>query len=221
MPRTDYTAQLEALRNDVVAMGELVLDRYDMAIEAVEREDPTMAATVVEGDREVNTRYLALERDCIDLFALQQPVAGDLRFVVASFKIVTDLERVGDLATNLAADPTRPGAERYPGVDVLDVAESARDMVADALGAYATEDAAACWEIAERDDCLDARCEEAGRAVVDALLEAEVGADADAVRADASRLLVFVRDVERVGDHAVNIAARTLYMVDHDDSLLF
>lgn len=221
MPRTDYTTQLEALRNDVVAMGELVLDRYDMAIEAIGAEDPALADTVVEGDREVNTRYLSLERDCIDLFALQQPVAGDLRFVVASFKVVTDLERVGDLATNLAANPTRPGLERYPDVDVLDVAETARDMVADALAAYATDDAAACWSIAERDEGLDARCEAAGRAVVDSLLEAEAGADADAVRADASRLLVFVRDVERVGDHAVNIAARTLYMVEHDDSLLF
>jgi hypothetical protein len=113
MPRTEYTEQLAALRRDVVAMGELVLERYEEALEAREGRDAALAERVIEGDREVNERYLAVERACIDLFALEQPVAGDLRLVASSFKIATDLERVGDLATNLAADAEAPPGESF------------------------------------------------------------------------------------------------------------
>jgi phosphate transport system protein len=221
MPRAEYREQLETLRNDVVEMGELVLDRYDMALAARSQGDPDLAATVREGDREINEQYLALERDCIDLFALQQPVATDLRFVASSFKIVTDLERIGDLATNLAAAPDTGAPERFATVDVDGIATDARDMVADSLAAYATDDAAACWEIAERDDVLDGACEAAAEGVVTHLVRAQPTDDVDALLAAASDLLVTIRDLERVGDHAVNIAARTLYMIDHDDSLLF
>jgi phosphate transport system protein len=219
MARTEYTAQLDALRSDVVDMGELVLDRYEAALEASDRADGDLAETVVEGDREINERYLALERDCIDLFALQQPVASDLRFVASSFKILTDLERVGDLATNVATRPA-PTEAQFDDVDVLGIARDARSMVADALAAYATDDVAACWEIAERDEDLDRACEVAGETVMAELVRADPGTGARLPGA-ASRLLLLLRNVERVGDHAVNIAARTLYMVDHDDSLLF
>jgi phosphate transport system protein len=219
MARTEYTAQLDALRSDVVEMGKLVLDRYDAAIEACERGDGDLGETVVEGDREVNERYLAHERDCIDLFALQQPVASDLRFVASSFKILTDLERVGDLATNVAARPA-PTEAQFADVDVPAIARDARSMVADALAAYASDDVAACWEIAERDEELDRACEGAGETVMAELVRADPMTGARLPGA-ASRLLLLLRDVERVGDHAVNIAARTLYMVEHDDSLLF
>jgi phosphate transport system protein len=219
MPRTEYRAQLEVLRTDVVAMGEAVLDQYDRALEACERGDAELAESVIESDREINERYLALERECIDLFALQQPVASDLRFVASSFKIVTDLERIADLATNIAHRPLPP-TDAVGDVDVRGVAEEARAMVADALAAYATDDVAACWRIAERDTDLDRACENASETVVGALLSADPAGEAS-LQTTASRLLVLLRDVERVGDHAVNVAARTLYMAEHDDSLLF
>ncbi len=221
MPRAEYREQLETLRNDVVAMGEIVLDRYDMALAARHQGDPDLAVKVREGDREINEQYLALERDCIDLFALQQPVATDLRFVASSFKIVTDLERIGDLATNLAADPAAPSYEHFPTVDIDGIAADARIMVADALAAYATDDTQACWEIAERDDVLDGACEAAAEGVVTELVRARPSDGVEDLLGAASRLLVTIRDLERVGDHAENIAARTLYMIDHDDSLLF
>jgi phosphate transport system protein len=221
MPRTEYTEQLAALRRDVVAMGELVLERYEEALEAREGRDAALAERVIEGDREVNERYLAVERDCIDLFALEQPVAGDLRLVASSFKIATDLERVGDLATNLAADAEAPPGESFPSADVGALASEAGDMLADALDAYATDDEAACWAVAERDDDLDAACEAAGEAVVTELIRAGPAVEAEPLLEATKRRLLSIRDVERVGDHAVNVAARTLYMTDHDDSLLF
>ncbi|UHH14634.1 hypothetical protein LT972_06440 [Halobacterium litoreum] len=103
MPREEYQAELDDLRASVVEMGDLVCDRLDDALAAYEANDEAVARGVVDGDDAVNDRYLELEGDCVDLLALQQPVASDLRFVAASFKISTDLERVGDHAVNVAA----------------------------------------------------------------------------------------------------------------------
>ena len=84
-------------------MGELVRSRLDRALRAVYDRDEALACTLINSDREVNDRYLDLESECISLLALQQPVADDLRIVAASFKILTDLERIGDHAVNIAA----------------------------------------------------------------------------------------------------------------------
>ena len=236
MPRENYQDRLDQLRDDVVAMGELVGERYDAAIEAAATGDDELAREVVEGDHEVNETYLALEDDCTELLALQQPVAGDLRLVTASFKVITDLERVADLATNLAGYGGPDGGV-HPAVKFSGLGETAGEMVADAVAAYEAGDADACREIAARDDEFDERCRRASESVVRELLEAdrarneaaaEGGADAD-VDAEAleasldevSRALLAVRDLERVADHAVNVAARTLYMVENDDELIY
>ncbi|MCJ0619373.1 phosphate transport system regulatory protein PhoU, partial [Haloarcula hispanica] len=101
MPRDSYQEGLNSLREDVLYMSEIVLERLRLGLDALEQKDEEMAREVIEGDHEINQLYLDLEQDCIDLLALQQPVASDLRFIAASFKIITDLERIGDLATNL------------------------------------------------------------------------------------------------------------------------
>ena len=232
MPRKNYQRRLEELRADVVAMGDLVLDRYDAALEAAETGDDDLAREVIEGDHEINERYLGLEEECTELLALQQPVATDLRLVTASFKVITDLERVGDLATNVA-DYGGDDGGLHPAVDFRGLGESAGDMVADAIDAYEAGDPDACRAVATRDDDLDERCRLASEAVVRDLLEADrerveadrtVETDADELAValdDVSRALLAVRDVERVGDHAVNIAARALYMVENDDELIY
>ena len=183
MPRESYQERLEELREDVLYMSEVVLERFRLGLDALEQKDEGLAWEVIEGDDEINRMYLELEQDCVDLLALQQPVAGDLRFIAASFKIITDLERVADLATN--------------------------------LGEY-TLDA----------DEIDRLCAEASEAVVRDLIEREVGetADEDTIEQlmnDVSRLLLTIRDLERVGDHAVNVSARTLYMVENDADLIY
>jgi phosphate transport system protein len=223
MPRQNYQSQLEELRADILYMSELVLDRLQDALVALEAKDDAQAQSVIEGDQEVNQRYLELEQDCIDLIALQQPVASDLRFIAASFKIITDLERVGDLAVNLAEYTQNAGRDVFPEVDIQVIGDLTVEMIEDAMRAYATEDTGTCRGIAARDDDLDDLCQDASEMVVRDLIETELedGANVETLMSDVSRLLLTIRDLERVGDHAVNIAARTLYMVENDDELIY
>ena len=215
-------------------MGELVLRRVDDALHALDSADAGLAATVIDGDDEINDLSLDLESTCIDILALQQPVAGDLRFVAASFKILTDLERIGDLATNLAGYARDADTRYLPDLDLTHVGRLARDLVADAIEAYATDDAGACREIAARDDEIDALCHAAGEQVVRDLIQRRAGGgpggaddggatpwDVEAVLDDVSRVLLAVRDLERIADHGVNVAARTLYAVDSDPELIY
>ena len=226
MARKEYQKRLDELREDVLYMGEVVQERMRMGLTALESKDETLADEVITRDAEINELYLALERECTDLIALQQPVAGDLRFIAASFKIITDLERVGDLATNLGENTKQAERDVYPDVDVQGIGAFALEMVEDAMEAYAAEDTDACYEIDERDDELDAMCERASGFVVRDLIETELtedttDAEIERLLADVSRLLLTIRDLERVGDHAVNVAARTLYMVENDDALIY
>ncbi|MFC5277375.1 phosphate signaling complex protein PhoU [Halorubrum rubrum] len=224
MPRDRYRSALDDLRDAVVGLGEDVVVQLETGLAALESGDPELARAVIDGDDAINEAYLAVESDCIDLFALQQPVAGDLRFVAASFKILTDLERIGDLATNLGRYALAESSESSPEVDVVAIGREARDAVEDALTAYRTRDVELCREIHARDDRIDALCQRASERVVRDLVERETGNDAWAVERlldDVSRLLLTVRDVERVADHAVNVAARTLYVVEHDSELLY
>jgi phosphate transport system protein len=226
MPRQGYQDQLDDLRDDVLYMSEIVLERLRMGLDALERKDEAQAREVIERDEEVNELYLELEQDCIDLLALQQPVAGDLRFVAASFKIITDLERIGDLATNLADYSLDAERDVFPEVDVQSIGDATLAMLEDAMDAFDAEDTEACLEIADRDDDVDRQCREASEAVVRDLMERNIGSGAESgeteqLMNDVSRLLLTVRDLERIGDHATNIAARTLYMSEGDDQLIY
>ncbi|QLG27682.1 phosphate signaling complex protein PhoU [Halorarum halophilum] len=224
MPRKQYQERLAELREDVLYMSELVAERLRMGMDALEQKDEELARTVIEKDSEVNQIYLELEQDCVDLLALQQPVAGDLRFIAASFKIITDLERIGDLATNLGGYTLDAEHDVFPDVDVQRLGDMTLDMLENAMNAYADEDTDACYAVAESDDDLDAMCETASSAVVRDLIQREgvdTEEDVEEIMADVSRLLLTIRDLERVGDHAVNIAARTLYMLENDDELIY
>ncbi len=223
MPREEYRDQLDALREAVLDLSEIVLERLRQALAAIDGGDEALAREVVEGDAEINRRYLDLEGACVDLLALQQPVAGDLRLVVASFKILTDLERIADLATNLASYALEMDRDVAPDVDLQRIGALTVAMVEDAMAAYADEDADACHEIAARDDEVDERCERASELIVRDLIEREFDAEdgVEALLGDVSRHLLTIRDLERVGDHAVNVAARTLYAVENDDELIY
>jgi phosphate transport system protein len=226
MARNEFQQELETLRTDVVELGEVVLDRLRDALAALTEDDRELARQVADGDHEINERYLELESACIEVLALQQPVASDLRFVASSFKILTDLERIADLAGNLAAYvvSAEDGHEWLPAISVADLGTTAVEMVEDALAAYEDGAGERCPAIAERDDDLDGRCERAAQGVIRGLVDRAPTDDAAAFEdlfAEVSRLLLVVRDIERIGDHAVNIAARTLYMVESDDALIY
>jgi len=205
-------------------MSELVLDRLRLTLTALEGTDESLAQQVINGDDEINEQYLDLEADCVDLIALQQPVASDLRFIAASFKIITDLERVGDLAANLAEYSLATDRTRLPEVDIQDIGMTVTEMIEDAMVAYAEADPELCYSLAERDELVDQQCEAASETVVRDLLGWETAGgevDREGLLEDISRLLLTVRDLERIGDHAVNIASRSLYMIQNDADLLY
>ena len=224
MPREQYQTKLEGLRDDVLYMSEVVADQLRMGLNALEQQDGELGEKVIAGDAEINELYLELEGQCTDLIALQQPVAGDLRFIAASFKIITDLERIADLATNLGEYAKQPDREVFPDVNVQRIGDDTLTMLDDAMAAYAESDSDRCFAVAEADDEVDAACEAASDLVVRDLIERdelrETG-DTEETLQHVSRLLLTIRDLERVGDHAVNIAARSLYMIENDDELLY
>ncbi|MEZ3165202.1 phosphate signaling complex protein PhoU [Halorubrum miltondacostae] len=223
MPRERYQDSLDELRSDVLAMGDQVVEQFERSLKAVEHRDESLARSVAEGDEAVNETYLRLEDRCVDLFALQQPVAGDLRFVTASFKIITDLERIGDLAVNLADYLRTATRTLSPEVQLDAIGEAVRSLVERSLAAYETEDAAACRAVAADDDEVDALCQRASESVTRDLIAGTDGDGWEVERLldDVSRVLLTIRDLERVADHAVNIAARTLYMIENDPELLY
>ena len=222
MPRDSFQAEMEALREAVLDLGATVVDRLRTSIAALEEGNRELARFVLENDHEINERYLELESDCITLFTLQQPVASDLRFVAASFKILTDLERVGDLAMNLGGYVTGMSREFFPRADLITVGELVADQVEAALAAYEAGDDEACHAVAERDDEVDGLCERTAEVMLRDLVDREPDENAlETLLEEAFQLLLTVRDLERVGDHAVNIAARTLYMIESDDALLY
>jgi phosphate transport system protein len=222
MARQAYQSRLQELREEVLYMSELVAEQLRTGFDALETKDDELAQSVIDGDEEINELYLELEQECIELVALQQPVAGDLRLIASSFKIITDLERIGDLATNLGGYALRADHDAYPEVDIQRIGDATLEMLEEAMAAYADDNIENCYDIAERDDEIDAMCQSASQTVVRSLLEADaLEQDVDETFQNVSRLFLTIRDLERVGDHAVNIAARTLYMVEQNDELLY
>ncbi|MFB6284428.1 MAG: phosphate signaling complex protein PhoU [Halobacteria archaeon] len=225
MTRNEYQKQLDDLQNDVVGMSEEVADRLDTALTVLDDRNPELADTVIEGDDEINDLYLELEKDCIDLLALQQPVATDLRFVTASFKIITDVERVGDLATNLAEYSLDAGKDAISEAEMQDLGRKALDMFRRSVESYEKRDTELCYSVADEDTSLDEDCERINQDILKRVLEAERSdhdpGEIDDLIMEVSRLLLTIRDIERIGDHSVNIAARTLYMVESDDELIW
>ncbi|MGZ0746750.1 MULTISPECIES: phosphate signaling complex protein PhoU [unclassified Haloparvum] len=224
MSRKEYQTKLDELRENVLYMSEVVAERLRESLSALEQQDEELGQQVIEGDAEINEMYLDLEQDCTDLIALQQPVAGDLRFIAASFKIITDLERIADLATNLAGYAQMAEREMFPDVDVQRIGDATLEMLDDAMRAYGQEDPELCYDVANQDEAVDELCEDASELVVRDLIQREEldeGTDVESTMREVQRLLLTIRDLERVGDHAVNIAARSLYMIENDDELLY
>jgi len=224
MPRNEYQSQLSELRADVVDMSQTVAERLEMGLEALETADEALADEVIEGDAEINQQYLDLEKQCTDLIALQQPVAGDLRFIAASFKIITDLERIADLATNLGEYAKAGETSLFPEIDLQELGDVTLEMLDEAMAAYAEEDREQCYAVNDRDDDLDYLCEVASDTVVRELIEhdqLDADEEIEAYMEDVSQFLLTIRDIERIGDHSVNIAARALYMIENNDELIY
>lgn len=225
MTRKSYAEQLEELREEVLEMGENVHDRLLDAMEAMVEVDAKRADEIGKGDDEIDDTYVEIEKKCSDLLALQQPVASDLRLITASFKIITDLERIGDKVVNLT-DYTKLLMERriLDEEDIRELGEFSGRMLEDALKYYDEQDLDGARELVNRDDRMDEMCENSTNDILGHLIEKEsetlTTEEATQLGQQVSTELLTIRDLERVADHATNIAARTIYLVTSTRELI-
>jgi phosphate transport system protein len=181
-----------------------------LAVEALLERNSEKAQQVIAGDKVIDEMEVELEEVCIDLLALQQPMARDLRMLVAAIKIANDLERVGDHAVNLAQSAARLSERRpiAPEPEIIEMARLARDMLADALEAFVREDAVAGRRVCMQDDKVDALNRSVFRILLTHMME-----DPHSIGAGLELFLVS-RNLERVADLATNIGEDVVFLVE-------
>ena len=198
--RAQYDADLAALKTAVAEMGGCAAD----ALEALCTADADAAAAVIKGDGRINSMQRDIEHRCMTLLLRQQPVAGDLRRISTAMKIVTDIERIGDHAADIAEIIPHLAASRKAGdpavSDAIRMGQKAHKMLLDALDALTGEDEPAAQKVIAADDEVDYDFNAIKRT-----LAAEIAADPAKVDA-ALDLLMVIKYLERIGDHAVNLA---------------
>ena len=202
--RTQYEADLTALKAALVEMGQNSADAVEAALEALCTADAEAAAAIVKGDGRINNMERDIEHRCMTLLLRQQPVASDLRFISAAMKVVTDVERIGDHAADIAEIVPHLAGVRKAGDPAvsksIEMGRKAHKMLNDAMAAFAAEDEAAAKAVIEADDAVDYDFN-----AIKHTLAQEIAADPAKVDA-ALDLLMVIKYLERIGDHAVNVA---------------
>ena len=202
--RTQYENDLAALKTALTEMGQSAADAVEAAMEALCTADAEVAAAVAQGDGRINNMERDIEHRCMTLLLRQQPVAGDLRRISTAMKVVTDIERIGDHAADIAEIIPHLAASRKAGdpavSDAIRMGQKAHKMLLDALDALTGEDEPAAQKVIAADDEVDYDFNAIKRT-----LAAEIAADPAKVDA-ALDLLMVIKYLERIGDHAVNLA---------------
>jgi phosphate transport system protein len=205
-----FHEELEALKQTLLAMGGLVEDQIRRVMRALIERDDALAQEVIERDQQVNTYDVEVDETCVSLLALHQPAAGDLRFITTAMKIVTDLERMGDQAVNIAQRVLELNHEPQlkPYIDLPRMAEKAQLMVKQSLDAFVARDTELARRVCAEDAEVDALKEQIFRELLTFMME-----DARTIPR-AIRLILISRFLERVADHATNVAEMVIYLVD-------
>ena len=202
--RTQYENDLAALKTALTEMGQSAADAVEAAMEALCTADAEAAAAVVQGDGRINNMERDIEHRCMTLLLRQQPVASDLRFISAAMKVVTDVERIGDHAADIAEIVPHLAGVRKAGDPAvsksIEMGRKAHKMLNDAMAAFAAEDETAAKAVIEADDAVDYDFNSIKR-----MLAAEIASDPGKIDA-ALDVLMVIKYLERIGDHAVNIA---------------
>jgi phosphate transport system protein len=205
-----FGEQLEQVRRQLIFMGGEVEKQIRSAVDAVMETSVDKAREVINRDREIDDLENKIEDATIHLFALQQPVAVDLRFLIGVLKINNDLERIGDHAVNVAE-----GAERLAqlrngkmNVDLRYMADHAMTMLSDALASFINRDPALARDVIKRDDILDQRNESLIRELLTYM------AETPAMISRGLELISISKNLERVGDLATNIAEDTIFIAE-------
>jgi len=205
-----FHEELEGVKHTLLAMGGLVEDQIRRAMKALLERDDALAQEVIDRDRQVNTYDVEIDEQCVSLLALHQPAAGDLRFITTAMKIVTDLERSGDQAVNIAQRVLELNREPRlkPYIDLPRMAERAQRMVKESLDAFVARDTALARRVCGEDAEVDALKEQIFRELLTFMME-----DPRTIPR-AIRVILISRFLERVADHATNIAEMVVYLVE-------
>lgn len=201
---------LDEVKRELLAMGGLVEEQTDKAIAALVRREPGLAAEVVARDDEVDAREVALEEECLKLLALHQPVATDLRFIVTAMKVNNDLERMGDLAVNIAERATFLASQpplALP-IDLAAMTEQVRAMLRDSLDALVNLDVGQARRVLGEDDEVDRRHKEMYHVCQDLMKSDPANVERAVATLSASR------NLERIADLATNVAEDLVFLVE-------
>jgi phosphate transport system protein len=208
-----FQEELDQLKTRLLEMGGLAEERLRSTLDGLVRRDVRTLERVLGGDGPINRLHIEIDDRCFKLLALHQPVAVDLRAIVAAVKINADLERVGDLAVNIAEASLRY-LRHSPVKELIDIprmAEIAQGMLRDALDAFVRRDIALARYVLDRDDELDALKSQVFRELLTYMLQ-----DTSKIE-PALDLILISRHLERVGDHATNLAEDVIFMVSARD----
>jgi phosphate transport system protein len=208
-----FQEELEQLKTRLLEMGGLAEDRVRSSVQGLVERDGALIDRVIGGDAPINNLHIEIDGRCFRLLALHQPMAVDLRAIVSAVKINTDLERVGDLAINIAEAVRR--YMRHPPVkeliDIPRMADIAQEMLRDALDAYVRRDIELAHHVLNEDDALDALKTQVFRELLTYMLQ-------DPSKIEPSLDLILIsRHLERIGDHATNVAEDVIFMVSAKD----
>ena len=204
-----FQEELEALQGRLLEMGGLAEERVSAAVQSLVSRDISAIERVLYGDEPINALHVEIDNRCFKLLALHQPMATDLRAIVSAVKINTDLERVGDLAVNIAEAAkryaTHPPVKKL--IDIPQMGDIAQEMLHDALDAFVRRDTVLAQAVLNEDDRLDGLKTQIFRELLDYMLK-----DPTTVE-PALDLILVSRHLERIGDHATNIAEDVIFMV--------
>jgi phosphate transport system protein len=209
MPRESFDHHLRQLQDEVLVLGSMVDKAIDRSMEALKSRDLELARQVVTNDPKINHKRLDIEERCIELIVTQQPVASDLRVIVAVLNIIIDLERIGDHAEGIANITLMIGDEPplKPLVDLPRMAEKARDMLRRSLDAFIKRDADAARQISTEDDEVDNLYDQVFRELLTFMME-----DPRTITR-ATRLIWVAHNLERSADRVINICERVVFTV--------
>lgn len=210
MTQRHFDEELAELKAKLVRMAGLAEDQIDKALEALVKRDSERASQVIERDHKVNALDVEIDEECISLLALHQPAARDLRLVTTAMKISTELERISDLAENICERTIELNQEPQlkPYIDIPRMGGIARMMVKESIDAFVKEDAALARKVLKDDDLVDDLMEQIFRELLSFMIENPH------TISRAIRLSFVAKYLERIADHATNMAELVVYLVE-------
>ncbi|HWP81135.1 MAG TPA: phosphate signaling complex protein PhoU [Bacteroidota bacterium] len=209
MPR-HFELELDQLRTMLIRMGSLVEEQIELSVKAILESNPSIAQIVIERDRKVDEFDNEIDKQCMRVFALTQPVAIDLRLLMAALKINSDLERIGDIAVNLAerVEPLSAYGNFVKSTSLGPMAAAAREMVKQAIDAFVNSDVELAKKVLQSDDRVDTMDRE-----MFALMLKTMKEDPKVIE-PAAHVMILSRHIERLADHATNIAEDVVFLVN-------